>query len=140
MKSKNKRKKKQNKTKHVMSASELAKNYAPPQILVRNESKRRQRELFASLTNPLDPLFDTASPLGLLPDNLNLYKFNSILDWHLRIGEEEMAAKRRRMDVENAIGKMTLRILANRMARRQQKSTVDAGSMLSYQYNPCHSQ
>lgn len=42
-------------------------------------------------------------------------------DWHLRIGEEEQAAKRRRTMVEEAVGRATMRILSARMAANQPK-------------------
>lgn len=45
------------------------------------------------------------------------------LDWHMRIGDDEQAAKRKRMQLQDAVGRVTLRILNARLNARQQKQS-----------------
>uniref|UniRef100_A0A183CPD9 AAA domain-containing protein n=1 Tax=Globodera pallida TaxID=36090 RepID=A0A183CPD9_GLOPA len=53
-------------------------------------------------------------PIGVFNDY-------SPIDWHMRIGDEEGQAKRRRLELEEAVGRATMRILAARTAARRQQ-------------------
>lgn len=54
-----------------------------------------------------------------------ILKTKILLDWYLRIGDEELAAKHRRVEVENAVGQISLQILASRMAQKQKKPGIE---------------